>query len=157
MLYFAFGSNMDLKQMLERCSTARCFCKARLEDQRLVFARKSGKWGCGVASVERSDGSEVWGVVYQIDESEIGALDRNEGYDPNRPAQKNSYVRKEMRVFRDGDERHPLTVWTYVANEPKSPAPPPSAKYVQAIVQGARHWRLPTDYIANLERIETKG
>lgn len=157
MLYFAYGSNMDWEQMRKRCLTARYVCNAKLQGHRLVFPRKSKNWKCGVASVDRSDDFEVWGIVYQIDELEIDALDRNEGYDPNQPAQKNSYVRKEMRVLRDGDERQPLTVWSYVANEPKSPAPPPSAKYVQAIVQGSRHWRLPTDYIANLERIETEG
>ena len=106
--------------------------------------------------MDRSDDCEVWGIVYQIDELEIGALDRNEGYDPNRSAHKNSYVRKEMRVLRDGDEAQPLTVWAYLGNQQTS-APLPSAAYKKVIVDAAKHWRLPTDYITNLERIETEG
>ena len=104
MLYFAYGSNMEWGQTRKRCSTARYVCNAKLQGHRLVFPRESINWKCGVASVERSADSDVWGVVYQIDEREIGALDRSEGYDPNRLTKENSYLRKEMRVLRDGDE-----------------------------------------------------
>ena len=158
MLYFAYGSNMDRAQMQERCRSARFVCTAKLEGHRLVFPRKSRhrKRKCGVASVERSDGSDVWGVVYQIDELDIATLDEREGYDVNLPADQNSYLRKKTRVLRDGYEEQAIAVWTYEAN-PKPTPPPPSAEYKGLIVEAAKFWRLPPDYIAELERIETKG
>lgn len=156
MLYVAYGSNMDWEQTRKRCPTSLCVCKAKLQGYCLVFPRRSIRWGCGVASVEHSADSNVWGVVYEIDKLDIGELDRYEGYDPNRPAQKNSYCRKEIRVLRDGDERRQLTVWIYLGY-PETNPPLPSAAYKKVIVDAAKHWQLPTDYIANLESIETKG
>jgi len=38
---------------------------------------------CGVASVEPDRNSVVWGVVFQIDELEVGRLDKAEGYEPD--------------------------------------------------------------------------
>ena len=103
--------------------------------------------------MERSDGSTVWGVVYQIDELELGFLDRREGYNPSRPDQKNSYFRKEMRVLRDGEDGNPLTVWTYIG-KPEAKPPAPSTEYKQFIVNGAKHWHLPKAYIQQLENIK---
>ena len=134
MLYFAYGSNMDRAQMQERCRSARFVCTAKLEGHRLVFPRKSSHRKCGAASVERSDGSDVWGVVYQIDELDIATLDEREGYDVNLPADQNSYLRKKTRVLRDGYEEQAIAVWTYEAN-PK-PTPPTTERRIQRTHRG---------------------
>jgi hypothetical protein len=52
MLCFAYGSNMDLAQMRERCPSTRFAFIAKLPDHRLVFPRKSKCRCCGVASVK---------------------------------------------------------------------------------------------------------
>ena len=51
MLYFAYGSNMEWKQMRERCPSAMFVCIAKLKDRRLAFTRKSKDRGCGVATL----------------------------------------------------------------------------------------------------------
>ncbi len=79
MLYFAYGSNMDWAQMRERCPSARFVGVARLPDHRLAFTRESVHWGSGVADALRESGRKLWGVVYEITDSDVGRLDRSEG------------------------------------------------------------------------------
>lgn len=151
MLYFAYGSNMCWKQMKERCPSAAFFGIAKLPDHRLAFTRKSVKRDCGVADAIPQAGSRIWGVVYHISEVDIGLLDTCEGYRPGR--EKNSYWRRECLVFLDGDESRPLTVHTYFADQQSDP-PPPNRAYKDQMIDGARFWGLPSDYIAELEAIE---
>jgi len=152
MLYFAYGSNMDLRQMRERCPSVRFLAVAKLPGHRLDFTRRSNTRQCGVADVVADDGGEVWGVVYDVAETDLGRLDDSEGYRPGREAHFNSYIRDQRHVLRDGDEKSPLLVWTYVANrEPDRPLP--NVAYKALIVDGAVFWHLPPDYIEKLRRI----
>lgn len=153
MLYFAYGSNMDWGQMRERCRSARFVGIAVFPDHELTFPRKSLRLGCGVAGVVADVGSKVWGVVYEIDELDVGPLDASEGYAPGRPKDRNSYTREERRVLLDGNDDRPLAVSIYVA-EPQDNPPLPSEEYKNLIVSGARFWHLPEDYIRELEQIE---
>lgn len=154
MLYFAYGSNMDWKQMKERCPSARFVGVAKLPDHRLAFTRKSIKRGCGVADAVRENERSVWGAVYEISALDVGAVDKSEGYRPGR--EKNSYWRRECMVFLDGDEERPLTAETYFA-EPEANVPPPNQAYRNLILSGARHWHLPADYLVELEAIVVSG
>lgn len=152
MLYFAYGSNMDLDQMKSRCPSARFYGVAELRDHQLAFTRKSRKRGCGVADVITAKGKSVWGVVYEISEQDIDYLDRAEGYQPGR--QSNAYLREERVVFLNGNEQSPLSVAIYIANKEKNP-PLPNQEYKDLLIKGARFWRLPEDYIKNtLETIK---
>ena len=154
MLYFAYGSNMDWAQMKERCPSALFVGIARLADHRLAFSRASRTRGCGVADVVPETGRSVWGVVYQLSELDVGALDKSEGDRPGRA--RNSYWRRVCMVFLDGDENRPVTAQTYFA-EPEPNPPLPNQGYKDLILGGARHWHLPAEYIAELEAIETRG
>ena len=154
MLYFAYGSNLDWSQMQQRCPSAHFIAAAQLTGHRLAFTRKSTGRGCGVADAVVDATSEVWGAVFQISEIDIGPLDKSEGYRPGRSRAENSYLREERHVIRDGDRNSPLLVSVYFGI-PQSSPPKPNAGYKRLIVEGARHWKLPTDYIALLERIET--
>ncbi len=154
MLYFAYGSNMDWKQMKDRCPSARFVGIARLPDHRLVFTRKSIKRDCGVADAVRENECSVWGSVYEISALDVGKVDKSEGYRPGR--KKNSYWRRECMVFLNGDEALPLTAETYFA-EPEANAPLPNQDYKNLILSGARHWHLPADYVAELVAIEVSG
>ncbi len=98
----------------------------------------------------------VWGIVVQIEELELGLLDSHEDYNPNVAPSGNSYIRKELRVLRDGNGQTPLTVCTYVGN-PQSATYKPNKEYKDQIVKGAIFWHLPEDYIRQLEIIETSN
>jgi len=153
MLYFAYGSNLDWSQMRERCPSARFVSVAKLKDHRLAFTRKSVERRCGVSDVIPDRGLNVWGVVYEIDEPDLVRLDKCEGFVPGRGREENSYFREERYVYRDGNDDAPLLALVYFAIPQNNP-PRPNAEYKRLIVDGARHWHLPVDYILELEQIE---
>lgn len=150
-LYFAYGSNMDWSQMRGRCPSAQFVCVAKLPDHHLAFTRKSQHRGCGVGDAVPAKGSAVWGVIFQIDETDTGRLDQSEGFSPGRA--QNSYVREERQALENGDPEKPMNAWVYFANRQPNP-PLPNAEYKRLIVEGARYWHLPEQYIKELERIE---
>jgi putative DNA methylase len=96
MLYFAYGSNMNWRQIMERCPPVRFVGIALLPDHKLAFTRKSTKRGCGVADAMPEHDQKMWGVVYEINDLDVGKLDASEGYRPGRL--KNSYFRRECMV-----------------------------------------------------------
>lgn len=150
MLYFVYGSNLDWNQTRGRYPSARFVCKAKLSNHCLAFTRKSKDRGCGVADVLPARGHDVWGVVYQIDECDIGQLDKSEGFRPGRSLEENAYLRTECHVFAEGDKEKPLLVSMYIANKQEKP-PLPNAEYKRLIVEGAKYWHIPEDYIRQLE------
>lgn len=154
MLYFAYGSNMDFAQMRSRCPSAKYLGNAMLPDHRLAFTRRSINRRCGVSDVVLERGRRTWGTVFEIAETEIGLLDKEEGYRPGRALEDNSYVRRECHVFRDGDAAQPLLVAVYFGNPQPSP-PLPNGEYKKLLVEGARFWHLPPEYVAELESIRT--
>ena len=146
-LIFAYGSNMNLDQMRERCPSATFVCKALLPQHRLAFTRRSVNRNCGVSDVVPAPDSHVWGVVYDVPENQMPHLDSREGVNSN------SYVRRTEIVYQDGDETKSLDVDIYFAVPQENP-PLPNQEYKNLIIGGARHWDLPADYRAQLEKIQ---
>ena len=153
-LYFAYGSNMDWTQMQGRCPSARFVATALLPDHQLAFTRRSDSRGCGVADVVPTINRHVWGVVYEINASDLSKLDRSEGFRQGRPV--NSYVRREHTVLQNGEPDQPCSAFIYFANPEPNP-PLPNLAYKNQILSGARHWRLSDDYIRKLEAIKVSG
>ena len=151
MLYFAYGSNLDWNQIKGRCPSAEFFAVAKLKDHRLAFTRKSKRRGGGSADAVPETRHNIWGVIYQMDEREIAALDEAEEYVPGRA--QNGYTRQQCYVYAAGNEEKPILVWPYYADKQDNP-PLPGATYKQLIVEGANHWRLPQEYIQELEQIK---
>lgn len=70
-LYFSYGSNLNVRQMLRRCPAAEPYRGLSLKNWRMRFKR--------VADIERAEGHEVIGGLWNVTrECEI-ALDRYEG------------------------------------------------------------------------------
>ena len=155
MLYFAYGSNMNFSLMQDRCPSASFLGIAELIDYSLAFTRKSTKRKCGVADIIPSKKTSVWGVIYLINEVELGMLDKSEGFNPNR--EENAYIRKDVMVFRDGQIAQPFTAMTYVVQKKSDNHIPPSKDYLNLIITGAEMWHLPSEYIQKLLKIEVDG
>jgi hypothetical protein len=149
-LYFAYGSNMNEAQMVERCPSARFAGVATLPDRQLAFTRRSVNRGCGAADAVKAPGHKLWGVVYEFSDADLPRLDRSEGYQPGRT--RNSYWRRECNVFLGDDDSQPRLVSTYFAEAQPNP-PRPNRVYKTLILSGARG-RLPPEYVAELERID---
>jgi hypothetical protein len=72
-LYFAYGSNLHLAQMGQRCPASLFIGKATLPGYRWQINKR------GVANVVESKGDYVEGLLFSINEKDELTLDRNEG------------------------------------------------------------------------------
>jgi len=76
-LYIAYGSNLNLPQMKNRCPTAKPVGTAEIKNYELLFrGSKTGAY----ATIEPREGSSVPGLLWMIKEKDEIALDRYEGY-----------------------------------------------------------------------------
>jgi gamma-glutamylcyclotransferase (GGCT)/AIG2-like uncharacterized protein YtfP len=154
-LYYAYGSNLDPVQMIERCPDAHVVGLGALHDHRLAFPRFSSGWEGGTAGVVPAHGATVWGVLFEVNEKGLLDLDRYEGCrGPGDPD--NAYDREQLTVELtrpdDGSIPRRVRAWAYVARE-ANPSPP-SRRYLDTILRGARHHRLPEEYVAALAATE---
>ncbi|MFN5889456.1 MAG: gamma-glutamylcyclotransferase [Bacteroidota bacterium] len=91
--YFAYGSNMNLEQMLGRNAFFTRRIRGWVDGYRLVFNKiASSEPGYGKANIIEDYGFEVMGVLYEVQEEALSTLDRFEGVSGLH------YERKEMRV-----------------------------------------------------------
>lgn len=134
---------MDPVQMERRCPGASPLGIARLADHELSFTYDSPTWEGGVATVIPSDGDSVWGVLWSLDDVHVATLDGYEGV----PV---VYRRAEALVEAEGT---PVTALLYIANEMVGTAPSPA--YLEGILQGARRFGLPEEYIARISSTPT--
>ena len=81
MKYFAYGSNMSQKRMIERGVQFSGKEKGILKGYHFVVNKKSFKdERVGFANIIKDPNSEVEGIVYELPHEEIHKLDRFEGY-----------------------------------------------------------------------------
>ena len=143
MQYFAYGSNMDWQQMQRRCPSAKFVCVGRLQNYHFAIARHSRLRRCGTATIVAQRGSEVWGIVYEVSDDDLRALDAFE----------DGYRRETVSVTALNDGNAPLQALVYIAEREEN-VPLPNAAYKRHILDGARHWKLPASYCALLEAIQ---
>ena len=123
---------------------AKALGPARLPGYRLAFTRYSRPRRGGSADVVADDSSEVWGVLYEVDDACLASMDKVEGVP-------HAYRREVVAVStREGE---PVQAITYVAN--KTGEFRPNKSYVKVILRGARAHGLPEEYVRMLEQIET--
>ncbi len=130
MYYFASASNLNKKQMLERCPDSKPMFVATLPNYTLVFVGWSRQWRGGTATIKPFKGERVRGAIYEISERDLRKLDRFEGYP-------DSYNRIIVRVF--DEDANPVETVTYIkAGQLEETRP--SKEYLTVIQQGYRDW-----------------
>ncbi len=129
MYYFAYGTNLNQKQMKERCADSKPLFTAVLPNYKLAFTGWSRQWRGGVASIKSYRGERVRGAIYEVTEACLQKLDRYES----------GYNRLKVTVFGEDDE--PVEAITYVKTGQLEDAAP-SKEYLAVIQQGLRDWRL---------------
>ncbi|MBA7698586.1 hypothetical protein ES703_107264 [subsurface metagenome] len=130
MYYFAYGSNLNQRQMLERCPDSEPKFIATLPNYKLVFVGWSRQWRGGVASIRPFRGERVPGAIYEVSDRNLRRLDSYEGYP-------RSYTRLNVTVFEEGGE--PIKAITYIKSGQSDEAQP-SKEYLALIQQGYRDW-----------------
>lgn len=121
--YVAYGSNLNLEQMSQRCPSARAAGTAALRDYRLLFRGGPG----AVATVEPMKGSSVPVLLWEITPADEAALDRYEGFP--------FLYRKETVRVQLG--RRTVDAMVYIMNGNR-PLNAPGSRYYNVILEGYR-------------------
>ncbi|MFC1925625.1 gamma-glutamylcyclotransferase family protein [Chloroflexota bacterium] len=132
MYYFAYASNLNRKQMSERCPDSKPLFRATLPHYKLIFTGHSRKWRGATASIKPFQDSKVNGAVYEISPACLRSLDKHEGYP-------DVYSRINIRV-KTGDDEWVEAV-AYIGRE-QSERGQPSREYLAVIQQGYKDWRI---------------
>ncbi len=130
MYYFAYGSNLNQKQMLERCPDSQPEFLATLPNYKLVFVGWSRQWRGGTASIRFLHGQKVLGAIYAVSDRDLRRLDSYEGYPGNTS-------KLNVTVFsKDGE---PIPAVTYIKTG-QTEETEPAAQYLSLMQQGCRDW-----------------
>ena len=145
-LYFAYGSNLLSRRLLERTPSAGKLCTGILHAHRLAWHKvgEDGSGKCDVVASTRA-GATVHGVVYQIDLAEKPRLDAAESLDIG-------YRQKQVAIASD---RGLLNAWLYCAITIDGAAVPYDW-YHALVLAGAREHGFPDTYIDGLKAVATK-
>ena len=143
MLYFAFGSNLKIDQMRERCPECEPVGPALLRGRELGFAYVSQNFPPGgAADVVVSEGAEVWGALYRLSASDIERLDRFEHVGNG------GYRRIEVEVEADLGR---ATALCYEVADRLDRDIPPIPEYRRLMLEGSVEHDLPGHWLEHLE------
>ena len=132
MYYFAYASNLNKKQMLERVPDSKPIFIATLPNYKLVFTGWSRQWRGGYATIAPSRDDKVIGAIYEVSERDLRRLDSYEGCPAN-------YNRINVTVF--DEDGNAVEVVTYI-KAGRLEETQPSKEYLAVIQQGYRDWRI---------------
>lgn len=128
--YIAYGSNLNIEQMLLRCPGARVIGTSEIPNYQLLF--KGSKTG-SYLTIEPKEGASVPVAAWEVSEQNELALDRYEGFPT-------FYYKVEMvlpvKGIRSGKMRQ-CKVFVYIMHEDR-PYGPPSTSYLRTCIQGYR-------------------
>ena len=130
--YIAYGSNLNVRQMKQRCPSARIIGTADLAGWQLLF--KGSKTG-SYLTIERKNGSTVPVAVWEITAEDEKALDRYEGYP-------SFYNKKELPLRYQGirtGRTYSCNAMVYIMHEER-PLGLPSQFYVNTCAEGYRYF-----------------
>jgi gamma-glutamylcyclotransferase (GGCT)/AIG2-like uncharacterized protein YtfP len=127
MLYFAYASNLNKKQMRERCPDSKPKVTATLPNYKLVFLGWSREWRGGKASIRPFRGEKVLGAIYDVSEQCLRQLDKYES----------SYDRLKVTVFTETGGAIPAVTYIKTGQVEETK---PSPEYLAIIQQGYRDW-----------------
>ena len=140
-LYAAYGSNLDPRQMLERAPRSPVFGPGWLIDWRLTFGGEDLGWDGALATVVEDVGHSVYVMLYDVAPEDEAQLDRWEGCDLD------MHRKLHVRVHTlEGEEM----AWLYVLDAYEGGLP--SARYLGIMADAARAAGAPDDYVAELMR-----
>ena len=130
MLYFAYGMNTNPQEMALRCPEAKSLGHAQLINHSFRFAQH--------ADVESCEGSYVDGVLWEINEQNLQALDNLEGYPYY-------YDRVVATVMHQSRAYHALVY----RMQPGREISEPTLGYYNLVTEGYRAHSVPTAQLEN--------
>jgi len=143
-----FGALLDPRRLRRYCPAALVVGRARLPDYQLAFTRYSRSERGGVADIVPQPGASVWGALYELDEQDLPAIDRKEGYDW-------AYTREPLAVELCGDGSEHLAL-TYTVRRKEPTEVRPSPEYLAGLIDAGRELGLPEGYLRFLDRLRKR-
>jgi len=138
-LYAAYGSNMDPKQMHERCPRSPSAGTGWIEGWRLTFGGEELGWEGALATLVEEPGERVFVALYDLSPLDEPVLDSWEG------AEHGLYRKLRVRVHTlEGDP----VAWVYVLDSYEGGLP--SARYLGLMADAAEQAGAPDDYVRSL-------
>lgn len=133
-LYFAYGRNMHMAIMKERCPAADFGSLAILKDHRILINLR------GVSSVEPMSGHEVHGVVWWLSGACEAALDVIEG------VARGHYLKEDAHPHVESGRVGPALIYRASDSRPGPPRP----GYLESLEEAALQHGFPDSYLAYL-------
>jgi hypothetical protein len=139
--YFAYGSNLNIFQMMKRVGEWKTSKRAYLEGHKLVFNVESPRWGGYAANIKEtgSNMDKVHGVVYLLKEEKISVMTSYERISP-------VYLNVKSE---DGSVINDVAVYRW--NKNKSSSNPPIV-YGNTIIEGLEQHGYPQDIIEKVRK-----
>jgi gamma-glutamylcyclotransferase (GGCT)/AIG2-like uncharacterized protein YtfP len=135
MLYFAYGANMDVRHMKGRVPDARVVGPGRLDGFRMAFDVYSTEWEGGAANLQTDQERHVWGVLWEVPDSEAGGLDAFQGHP--------TFYRREDVVVEGADEQ--VIARTYRVAHQEGTYVRPTDEYLRLLGAAIRIQGLPPE------------
>ena len=129
-MYFAYGSNMCIRQMNDRCPNNSKIGIGQLSGYRWIISTR------GYANVVKSSNDDVWGVIYEISIQDEAKLDGYEGVSTK------CYLKENLDILIDRRIKNCLT---YVDSITEVGIP--SYTYSNTINEGILDSKLPEEYV----------
>ena len=148
--WFVYGSSLDFEALAAWCAEHGYRVPdlsraepARLRGWRLAFNVRSGFWGGLVASLVADPGASVEGIVLPVPGSALGFVRHKEGV--------LSGLFDEHEVVAETRTGAPLRCRAYAAAPSRVvPEGPPSPRFLETLVKGARARGLSAEWIAQV-------
>ena len=139
MFYFAYNANIDPQRIRSVAPGATFEFIAHLPEWKMEFTILNGDGG--LPNVRPLPGNTVWGAIFTVPTKELGAIDQMEAAEGR--------VRTTTQAMDREGRRHDVV--THVSAEESDTSLHPENSYLRLMVQGGRHWKLPTGWVASLE------
>ena len=131
--YLAYGSNLNIQQMKQRCPDARPIGTAIIKNYELLF--KGSKTG-SYLTIEKAENSSIPVAVWEVSAADECRLDVYEGCPT-------FYYKTEMEVPVD---HRKIKAFVYIMHEER-PLGIPGSHYVKTCVQGYRDFGFNLKYL----------
>ncbi len=143
MKYFIYSETLHPQQLKERAPEAKFLHRAYVPDHTVAFPRWSSQWRCGLASIVPSIGDRVWGAVFEITQEDLKILDQH-GDEVPAGAFRHSTINVYPEHEADEAPKKEM-VTTYIAKP--SGKFKPLEHYIDFVLAGITHWKLPQEYV----------
>lgn len=132
--YFAYGSNMDISQMQERCVGSTLAGQAKLHGYRFLINTR------GVATVVQENARIVYGMLWRITSQDETSLDDYEGVAWG--------IYEKSHIDVETPSGNIISALIYIARDNKEGRP--RKGYMEKIADAAKFHSLPEEYIKEL-------